>query len=76
MNGNLSIGRCNLGYEIHSVEVSPVDKNMLCTAGIHNLSLLNISPDGSLVKTPMKVNIPNLYINKIKLTKTGIFIGV
>jgi hypothetical protein len=58
------------------VEFSPIDKNLLCATGLHNLALFTINSEGGIGRTPNRYNVNNLYINKIKLAKMGIFVGV
>ena len=74
--GYNSIARHSLSFEVHSIDFSPVDKNLFCAAGLHNLGLMNINNEGHITRTNYRYNVSNFYINKIKLTKMGVFVGV
>jgi hypothetical protein len=41
--GYNSIARHSISFEVHSLDFSPTDKSLFCAAGLHNLTLLNIS---------------------------------
>lgn len=70
------IHKHSVTYELHSVEISPIDKSLLCASGLHNLALFTIGAEGQIARTSHRYNVSNLYINKIKLAKMGIFVGV
>ena len=74
--GYNSIARHSLSFEVHSIDFSPVDKSLFCAAGLHNLALMNINNEGHITRTNYRYNVSNFYINKIKLTKMGVFVGV
>ena len=76
ISGYNSISRHSLSFEVHSIDFSPVDKSLFCAAGLHNLSLLNINNEGHISRSSYRYNVSNFYINKIKLTKMGIFVGI
>jgi hypothetical protein len=74
--GYNSISRHSISFEVHSLEFSPVDKNVFCVSGLHNLALLNINGEGHIARTNFRYNVSNFYINKIKLAKMGVFVGM
>lgn len=43
---------------------------------MHNLALFSLNNDGGIGRTQYRYSVNNLYINKIKLAKMGIFVGV
>jgi hypothetical protein len=49
---------------------------VLCAAGLHNVAILSINSEGLIARSNLRYNVSNLYINKIKLTKMGIFVGI
>lgn len=58
------------------MEFSPSDPTLFCVSGLHNLSLMNINSEGHIARTSFRYNVSNFYINKIKLAKMGIFVGI
>lgn len=70
------VHRHSVSYEVHSVEFSPTDKASFCASGLHNLALFTLNNEGGIGRTQYRYSVNNLYINKIKLAKMGIFIGV
>jgi len=74
--GYNSISRHSIAFEVHSLDFSPNDKSLFCAAGLHNITLLNINNEGHISRSSYRYNVSNFYINKIKLTKMGIFVGV
>jgi WD40 repeat protein len=74
--GYNTISRHSIAFEVHSLDFSPNDKSLFCAAGLHNVTLLNINNEGHITRSSYRYNVSNFYINKIKLTKMGIFIGV
>lgn len=76
MPGYNAHSRHSLSFEVHSLDFSPIDKSLFCASGLHNLALLNINNEGQISRTSFRYNVSNFYINKIKLTKMGIFVGI
>ena len=74
--GYNSLSRHSIAFEVHSLDFSPVDKNLFCASGLHNLTLLNISSEGHINRTSFRYNVSSHYINKIKLAKMGVFVGI
>lgn len=65
-----------LQYEGHSVGFAPHKSNLLCVAGIHNLSLYELQNDGNINRHPTnKYGSNNDNINKIHMTRLGVFVG-
>ena len=48
----------------------------MCAAGLYNLALYSINNEGIVAKTNHRYGVNNLYINKVKFGKIGIFVGV
>ena len=76
LQGHSHVQRHSVPFEIHTVEFAPHDKGLLVVSGLHNMGLFNLSSDGSLAKSPARYSVNNMYINKVKLAKIGIFVGV
>ena len=74
--GYSSISRHSIAFEVHSLDFSPIDRNLFCASGLHNLGLLSINSEGHISRSSFRYNVGNFYINKIKLTKMGIFVGI
>ena len=74
--GHSHTQRHSVPFDIHTVEFAPHDKSLLVASGLHNMGLFNLGSDGSLSKNPARYSVNNMYINKVKLAKMGIFVGV
>jgi hypothetical protein len=71
-----SLSRHSITFEVHSLDFNPAEQGQFCASGLHNLTLLNLNSEGNISRSSYRYNVSNFYINKIKLTKMGIFVGV
>jgi hypothetical protein len=55
----------------------PSNSSLLCVSGIHHLCIYELQSDGNINRHPIsKYNVASDNINKIKVIKLGILVGV
>jgi hypothetical protein len=70
-----NLNQHSLTFDIHTIDFSPLDPFTFCAAGLHNINLLTINGEGQISKTNHKFNINNEYVNKVRMSKMGIFLS-